>query len=463
MPDATTDQGVLFADLFERPLHVRFDQPDSSSDGGALLLKAADERLGLSAALAATMRDDRDPRRVDYPLVDLVRQRVFLLAAGYEDCNDAARLIDDPIPRLLLGRDPVDGAPIASQPTLSRFENAADGRSLVRLGHALADTVIARHRKRLRKRLRKRRVRRITIDMDPTDDPTHGQQQLSLFNTHYGGWCFLPVHGFLQFDNESEQYLFASVLRDGHAVASEGACAILARVIGKLEKAFPRAVIRVRLDGGFATPEVFEFLDDAGVEEVVAIAGNSALRDHAEEAMEAVRASSEASGESERDYAECRYAAGSWDIGRRVVIKAQVVRLGERAMRDNPRFVVTNLRQTPRFVYESVYCARGVVENRIKELLDGLAIDRTSCHRFLANQFRLLLTAAAYVLFQELRLSARHTSLAGAQVSTLRERLFKLGAWVERSTRRIVLHLPDSAAWRQEWCRIARVLGAAPS
>jgi len=172
--------------------------------GGALLLKAAVERLGLSAALAAVMRDPRDPRRMEHTLTDLLRQRVFLLVAGYEDCNDAAHLIDDPIPRTLLGRDPVNGAAIASKPTLSRFENAVDRRSLVRLGHALADTVIARHQKRLRRR----QVRRITIDLDPTDDRTHGQQQLSLFNAHYGGWCFLPVVGFLQFDDESEQYLF---------------------------------------------------------------------------------------------------------------------------------------------------------------------------------------------------------------------------------------------------------------
>ena len=263
----------------------------------------------------------------------------------------------------------------------------------MRLGHALADTVIARHKKRLSRRT----VRRITVDMDPAADLTHGQQQLSLFNAHYGAWCYLPVHGFLQFDDESEQYLFASVLRDGHAGADEGACAILERVIGKLGKAFPRSTIRVRLDGGFATPEVLDFLDEAGVEYVVAIAGNRVLQAHAEHAMVRVRARSEASGESEQDFAECYYAAGSWDTVRRVVIKAEVVRLGERAMRDNPRFVLTNLRQTPRFVYESVYCARGAVENRIKELVHGLDIDRTSCHRFFANQLRVLLTAAAYV------------------------------------------------------------------
>jgi len=458
MHDATTKQGVLFERSFTRPVHVRFDQPDASSDAGALLLKAADDRLGLSAALAAAMRDERDPSRVCHRLVDLVRQRVFLLGAGYEDCNDVARLIDDPIPKLLLGRDPVNGAELASQPTLSRFENAVDGRSLVRMGHALADTVIARHKRRLAKRP----VRRITIDMDPTDDRTHGQQQLALFNAHYGGWCYLPVACFIQFDHEPEHHLFACVLRGGDAHGSDGACAILARVIAKLKRAFCASVIRVRLDGGFATPEVFDFLDQAGVEYVVAIAGNSVLLDHAEEHMAPVRTRSETSARSEKAYAECDYAADSWDTVRRVVIKAEVVRLGERSARDNPRFVVTNLQQTPGWIYESVYCARGTVENRIKELLHGLQIDRTSCHHFFANQLRVLLSAAAYVLFQEIRLSARHTSLAGAQVSTLRERLFKLGAWVECSTRRIVLHLPDSAPWRQEWCRIVRVLGAVP-
>jgi len=458
MSDATTEQGVLFTGSFSHPLHARFDQPDASSDAGALLLKCADDRLGLSGALAAAVRDKRDPNRVNHPLIDLLRQRVFLLAAGYEDCNDAVRLIDDPIPKLLLGRDPANGTDIASQPTLSRFENAVDSRSLVRMGHALADTVIARHKRRLAKR----GVRRITVDMDPTDDQAHGQQQLALFNAHYGGWCYLPVAGFIQFDDEPEQNLFTCVLRGGDAHGSDGACAILQRVIAKLNKAFPRSTLRVRLDGGFATPEVFDFLDDAGVEYVVAISGNSVLRDHAEEHLATVRTDSQISGLSEKAYAECDYAADSWDTVRRVVIKAEVVRLGERSARDNPRFVVTNLKQTPRWIYESVYCARGTVENRIKELLHGLQIDRTSCQRFFANQLRVLLTAAAYVLFQEIRLSARHTCLVGAQVSTLRERLFKLGAWVECSTRRIVVHLPDSAPWRQEWCRIARVLGAAP-
>ena len=178
--------------------------------------------------------------------------------------------------------------------------------------------------------------------------------------------------------------------------------------------------------------------------------------------MEWVREQSAQSGQSERLYGECRYAARSWDDERRVIIKAEVTRHTGREPRDNPRFVVTNLRSKPDFIYNRLYCRRAVIENRIKELLYGLQIDRTSCTRFLANQCRMLMTAAAYVLFQEIRLQAKDTSLAQAQVGTLRERLLKMAAWVQQSTRRVVLRLPERAAWASDWCKIARRLGAVP-
>ena len=247
-------------------------------------------------------------------------------------------MANDPIHKLLLGRDPVSGAPLASQPTISRFENGARRTVLYRMGRALAACVIERHRRRLNGR-----ARRITIDLDPTDDLTHGAQQLTFFNGHY---------------------------------------------------------------------------------------------------------------------TDTRYAAGTWDHERRVVIKAEVVRLGDREPRDNPRFVVTNLRQTPRFIYEKVYCARGDIENRIKELLDGLQIDRTSCCLFSANQLRVFLTAAAYVLMQELRLRAARTACARSQVTWLRDRLLKLGVHVVRSVRRVVLHLPRSTPHLEAWRHIALALGA---
>ncbi len=458
MPDDTTRQAVVFNDLLGKQVVAQFDQPDSSSDGGALLLKACDERLGLTRAIAACIADSRQPGKVVHSLEDLVRQRIFAIACGYEDCNDAARLSADPMHKLLLERDPISGEALASQPTLSRFENALGPKTLMRMGSALADTVIARHRRRLRAR-----VKRITLELDPTDDPTHGAQQLTFFNGHYDTWCYLPVAAFAQFDEEPEQYLLAYLLRPGNATASLGAIGLLKRLVARLRQAFPTARVRVRLDGGFAAPEMFAYLESERLEYVVAMAKNPVLGAQAEPLMAQVRVQSAQSGHTEHRYGDCRYAAKSWKRERRVVFKAEVVRLGEREPKDNPRFVVTNLRHRPQRLYEQVYCQRAHIENRIKELHHGLAIDRTSCSRFWANQFRALLTAAAYALFQELRLHARGTASQRAQVSTLRLRLLKLGVWIERSVRRVVLHLPDATPWRTDWCRIARSLGAVPS
>ena len=454
----TTAQGVNFDDLLSKPLKAIFDQPDSSTDGGAILLKACDRQLGLIDAISGCLRDDRQQAKVSHTITDLIQQRVFGIACGYEDCNDSARLVSDPVQRLLMERDPVTGQLLASQPTLSRFENQVDGRSLVKMGHAICDTVIAHHRKRLKKK-----SRRITIDMDPTDDPTYGGQQLTFFNTHYDNWCYLPVACFIQFDDEADQYAFAYVLRPGDASAHYGAISILKRTIKKLRKAFGGVDIRVRLDGGFSSPEVLEFLDDQRVGYVVAIAKNAVLKELAEPLMSKARRHSSTSGETEHYFGECRYAAKSWDDDRRVIFKAEVVRHPGREPKDNPRFVVTNLKNKSAFIYQRVYCQRAPIENRIKELLYGLNIDRTSCTRFFANQFRGLLTLCAYVLFQELRLKARGTELANAQVTTLRERLLKLAVWVKQSTRRIKLQLPDSAPWRQEWILIACAVGAHPT
>jgi hypothetical protein len=456
--DDNTRQSVLFADLCGKPLVAKFDQQHGSSDGGAVLLKAADRRLALTARLIECIEDTRQGGKVRHAIAELVRQRLYAIACGYPDGNDAARLASDPIQKLLVDRDPLAGEALASQPTLSRFENAVDRADLYRMGTALAECVIERHRRRLG-----RKVRRITIDLDPTDDPTHGAQQFTFFNGHYDSWCYLPVAGFVSFNEEPEQYLFAYVLRPGNAPATQGARGLLARLLPRLRAAFPRARLRVRLDGGFAAPEIFEFLEAEGLEYVVAMAKNKVLERRAARLMGTARRLSREREETAHVYGECRYAAGTWPHKRRVLIKAEVVRHPGRAPKDNPRFVVTNLTGSPRQLYEKIYCARGDVENRIKELHHGLEIDRTSCSRFLANQFRALLTAAAYVLMQELRLRAARTALRNAQVSTLRERLLKLGVWVEHSVRRIVLHLPQSFAWRAEWQHIAAALGAAPA
>ncbi len=256
MTEHTTAQCLLFSDIFAKPVVARFDQFQGSSDGGAILLKAADRRLGLTTALADCLEDLRQAGKVRHPLRELLTQRVMAIACGYEDANDAARLASDPVHKLLVGRDPVEGEDLASQPTLSRFENAVDRKQLYRMGERLAERVIERHRRRL-----KGRARRITIDLDPTDDPTHGAQQLSFFNSHYDSWCYLPLLGFLTFNDEREQYLFTAMLRSGKAVAWMGARAILRRLLKKLRRAFPGARIRIRLDGGFAEPELLDFLD----------------------------------------------------------------------------------------------------------------------------------------------------------------------------------------------------------
>ncbi len=458
MRDDITGQGVLFSGVFSKPIVAKFDERHGSSDGGAVLLKACDARLDLSRRIAACLIDARQIGKVEHSIEDLVRQRLFGIACGYADAHEAARLTEDPIHKMLLDRDPMTGAGLASQPTLSRFENAPRRAELYGLGEALVDSVIERHRRRLGKR-----CKRLTIDLDPTDDPTHGAQQLSFFNGHYDTWCYLPVAGFVTFNGEPEQYLVAYVLRPGNAPALSGAIGILRRLLERLRAVFPRARVLVRLDGGFAAGELFDFLEAEGCEYVVAMAKNKRLTPRAARLMGSARRLSRRTGQTEHVYGETRYAARRWSRKRRVIIKAEVVRHPGREPKMNQRFVVTNLKGAPRRLYEKIYCARGDIENRIKELHHGLEIDRTSCSRFLANQFRVLLTAAAYVLMQELRGRAAGTSLARAQISTLHERLLKLGARIQTSVRCVVLHLPSSFAFRAEWQRIARALGAAPA
>ncbi len=335
MTTDTVPQTVLFPDLFDKPLFAKFNQEQASSDGGAVLLKAAERVYGLVKAFARCLSDKRAPEKIRHTLADLIGQRIFGIACGHPDCNDAAHLAD--------GRDPVAGESLASQPTLSRFENAAGRGALYDMGCELAARVVERHRRRLG------RVRRITIDLDPTDDPTHGAQQYSLFNGYYDNWCYLPLLAFLTFDREPEQYLCSAVLRHGKAVASEGGVALLARLLPLLRCAFPRARFLVRLDGGFASPALFDFLGaQPRLDYVVAMASNAVLLRHAEPAMLVARARSERSEQTEHLYMDTDYAAGTWSAARRVIIKAEVVRLGDREPRDNPRFVVTNMRQTPR-------------------------------------------------------------------------------------------------------------------
>jgi len=453
--DDTTTQCWLFPGLSSRRVVATFDEEHSSSDGGAVLLKAADERLGLTRVLAGCLRDSRNAERVTHELREMFQQRVFGIACGYPDGNDSDRLSDDPIHKMLLDRNPVEGESLASQPTISRFENSVSRRDLFRLADVLARRVVKRHRKRLGGR-----ARRITIDLDQTADLAHGGQQLALFNGYYDNTCYLPLLGFMSFNDEVDQYLFATVLRPGNSSDKRGAVGVLRRIIALLRAAFPKARIRVRLDAGFAGPDILDCLEDEGVEYVVGMPKNAVLVRRAKRSLGTASRLSRESGQTEHVYTETQYGARSWSCKRRVIIKSEVTRHPGRKPKKNPRFVVTNLEQTPGWIYEKVYCKRGDVENRIKELHYGLDLDRTSCCRFLANQFRVLMTAAAFVLMQELRFHATRTSMARAQVWTLRNSLLKIGARVAVSVRRIVLHLPASFPFIDPWGRIAARLGA---
>jgi Transposase DDE domain group 1 len=453
MATACIAHSALRVHGISKSIVARFDQPHASSDGGALLLKAVDDRLGLTWRLASALRDRRQPGKVMHPLRDLLRQRVFGLACGYADCNDAARLVDDPIHKLLLERDPLAGAALGSQPTLSRFENAVGRADLYRLGNALADTVLTFHRERLGDG-----VRLITIDLDATDDPTHGQQEFALFNGYYDTWCYLPLIATVTFNTEPMQHVVAAVLRPGTGAATRGVRSLLRRLFTKLRTLFPRARLRVRADAGFAEAKLLRFLDGAGVDYVLGLQGNRRLDKRVRRLLGRARMRARTTGETATLYGEPRYAARRWDRKRRIIMKAEVLCYPGRSRKDNPRFLVTNLPHRPATVYTRLYCGRGDMENRLKELQHGLAMDRTSCSRFAANQLRLLFSVAAYVLFQRLQHIAGATALGAAQVWTLRERLVKIAVWVERSARRIVLHLPQAFPWRDNWCTLAPAL-----
>jgi len=453
MSESTT-QSVLFPAIFSKPVQVAFDEEATSSDGGGLLLKAADAKLGLTEALASCLRDNRQASKVKHSRLEAFQQRVFGIALGYSDANDADALADDPIHKLLIDRDPIVGERLASQPTISRLENSIGRAELLQMSTALSRTVLHRHKRRLG-----RRARKIILDFDPTDDPTHGQQEFSFFHGYYDTYCYLPLVGTVQFGKEKKQHLLCSVLRPGNACAHAGFIAIADRLIEQVREIFPKARIIVRLDGGFGAPVVLDFLEAQGVEYVVGLANTKPLKRRAGKEMVEARRAFRSTGTTQQVFGETLFKTKTtWSHKRRVVFKTEVVVHPNREPKNNMRFVVTNLSMAPKNVYR-FYCARGDAENRIKELKNGLAMDRTSCSRFLANQFRVLLTAAAYVLMQELQAMARFTDCASAQVERLRNQLLKVAARVVVSLRRIVLHLPRQFPGLAAWQRIALAAG----
>jgi hypothetical protein len=288
------------------------------------------------------------------------------------------------------------------------------------------NTVLGRHKRRLG-----RKAKQIILDFDPTDDRTHGQQEFSFFHGYYDSYCYLPLVGTIQFNDEKRQHLLRAVLRPGNVCANEGFIAIAGRIIEQVRAVFPKTRIIVRLDGGFGAPKVLDFLEDEGVEFVVGLANTKPLKRKAGKEMAEGRRRFRTTETTQQVYGETLHKTKtSWSHRCRVIFKTEVAAYPDRDPKNNKRFVVANLKRTPKNVYK-FYCQRGDAENRTKESKNDLAMDRTSCTRFLANQFRVSLTAASYVLMQEIQRKVRHSDCADAQVGTLRNRLLKLAVRVE--------------------------------
>jgi hypothetical protein len=440
MPDSATSP-LAFATPTALPLEAAFDGGRLTSDGGLPWLAEAEAALGLCAAFAACIPEWRR-RAAPHALETLVRQRVFQLACGYEDQDDADALRHDPLLKLACGRLPEGGRPLASQPTLSRLENAVDRRACYRLALALLAAY-------LRERGREGAPARILLDLDGTDDPTHGEQEGAAYHGHYRQHMYHPL---LVFDGDTGQ-LITAVLRPGNCHASRGVVAVLKRLVAALRARWPDATIELRADSGFAAPALYDYCEAAGIGYTIGLIPNARLEALAApllaEAERRQALAADPRAEKVRLVGEGRYQAGSWGRARRVVYKAEALRKGP-----NTRFVVTSRADAPLALYDW-YVDRGAAEGRIKDYKRACRADRLSCHAFWANQFRLFLHAAAYWLLDVLR---RWLCRAGApplQLDTLRLRLLKIGGRVYQHATRVRLRLAAGHPGQPLWALLA--------
>ena len=414
---------------------IDFDGGRLSSDGGLVLLNDPDDQLGLTRDLAAVLHDPRDPRRVNFTLHDLLKQRVLQIAAGYEDANDANTLRHDPIFKLLRKRLPESGPPLASQPTISRFENRVSRTELYRIARVFVEQFIASYA---------RPPKLIVLDFDDTEDPAHGEQEQVRYDGYYGGYCFLPLHVYEGLSGR----LITTIFKAKRFTGAQR-LAVLTRLVKHLRQAWPDTVMIVRGDSHFAYPEVRQWIEaQAHLSYVTGLTSNAVLKQLAHEVVAQAKRAYERDGGKITRFHSTRYQAATWSRSRRVVIKVEVSEQGV-----NTRFVVTDMEQArTQVLYKQIYCARGQAENERKDHKRYLKSDRTSCHRFEANQFRLFLHSAAYVLLDTLRREVlKTTPWASATLETIQLRLLKIGARVQECTARLKISLPSS-------CPVAPVL-----
>ena len=419
-----------------KKVSVAFDGGLLSSDGGVLMLRDVERRLGVAERLADCLVDRRDARRIDHEMVEMLRWRMLLIAAGYEDADDCDSLRADPVFKMAVGRLPESGAALCSQPTMSRLENAPRKIEIARMMAAMVDLFCASF---------DRPPRAVRLDIDDTLDRVHGHQQLSLFNAHYDERCFLPIHIYEAGSGKP----VAVILRAGKTPGGAEVRAVLKHITRRLRRHWPKTRICWRGDSHYARPEAMDWCEENGVDYIFGLAGNDVLGDHARDAADdlCVRRA-EAGEEKSRGFAAFDYAAKSWSKPRRVIARLEASSRGLDA-----RFIVTTLAGSAEHLYETLYCARGQAENFIKLHKTQLASDRTSCRSPSANQFRLILHPAAYWLLHTLRAAApAASSWAGAEFTTVRLRLIKIAARVVEGAARIRIRLPvacpDQAIFR---------------
>jgi hypothetical protein len=430
---------ISFSSLGRRTVSADFAGGAITSDAGALLLREADTGLGLVEKIDAVIPDPRNQSLITHQQITMLRQRIFAIALGYEDGNDHQTLRDDPLMQLLTQRGIDPGQPLASPPTLCRLENRVARKTLAEIAKVLVEVFIASH---------KEAPKELILDFDATNDPVHGNQVGRFFHGYYDEYCFLPLYVFCG------HHLLCAYLRPANIDPAKHSWAILALLVKRFRAVWPGVKIIFRGDSGFCRWKMLRWCEKQGVFYVIGLARNSRLKQMAAPWMNQAQQQFEAEKAKQRLFGEIDYAAYTWDTSRRVIVKAEYLKQGP-----NLRFIVSNLDGAPQPLYDDLYCQRGEAENRIKEQQLGLFADRTSCHDFEANQFRVLLSAAAYVLLQHLRQEALAGSeLADAQVTTIRTKLLKIGGLIKRSFRRIVLHLagghPMQALFRQAAARL---------
>lgn len=426
---------IPFSSLGSRAVIADFQGGRLTSDGGALLLREVAERTGLFRDLAAVIPDPRNPVLIVHDQQTMIAQRVIAIALGYEDLNDHGTLRTDPVLQLSASKVPDRDVPLASAPTLCRLENRVNRKTLTRMAEVLIKQFIASHTTT---------PEHLILDFDATDDRVHGRQEGRFFHGYYDHHCFLPLYVFCGDE------LLVSYLRPSNKDGAKHTRAILKLLVQMLRAAWPEVRITIRGDSGFCRTKLMQWCDSRGIGYVLGLAKNPVLKEKAADEMYWAEKMFERTGEKQRIFGSFSYAAKTWDRKRRVIAKAEYTNKGA-----NPRFIVSNLPGDAQELYDDVYCQRGEMENRIKEQQLGLFADRTSCHRFLANQFRLLLSSAAYVLVQALRRTALvGTEFAKAQVSTIRVKLLKVAARVVVSVRRVVFHLASSYPYQAAFLAI---------